>query len=625
MSVQLYNQFTKEAIKARMMQNAANLWGVKNPQALDPFVRLLVEAFSIELYRAANESQNIEGRILDKIAGLLTPNLLTMPQPAHGIMQAMPAEPVHTLNSLVHFFTTLRIASKAGGLPDENVDVNFTSVDHLKLTKANVAYIATGYQLFAIDHETGNKQPLLRTPTALPWATCYIGIEADKAVENLEGTPFYFEFGSFGTQPWVYQLLPLIALNVNARPIPVLPGLQYISVPDSATQEEQLFRDHDMMKQLTNQVKIVYQHKFLTLGDCPVVTEQEAAPAFPKALMQSFDGGVLLQKAGRQVVWMELKFPANFTYSILEDLSISINAFPVLNRSLTLSNYSYKALNNILPMRTASHEHFLSVHEVTDGHDRKFTEIPFNRSLQYGKGYFSLRQGGAERFDERTAQDMVNYLLELTRDEVAAFSSINQDFLVGTLKDLSKHLRLLHNKAGKIEANIRQVPSYLVVEPFDEEDNLEVAYWSSQSDLANNLRGGTLFQTKNSSDLLPKSILLLSNTYGGREKLQSGEKLDAYRYVLGSRDRLVTNEDIRSFCRFELGDKLKTVVFRKGLAPAHHPKQGYVRTLDVVLIPNRYEDFDEAGWTYMAQTLLAKIIASSPDGVNYRVMAEKGS
>ena len=92
MNIAIANQFTKEAIKSRMMQHAANLWGVRNTASLDPFVRLLIEAFSTEIYRAANETQNIEGRILDKIARMLTPDLLTIPRPAHGIMQAMPVD-----------------------------------------------------------------------------------------------------------------------------------------------------------------------------------------------------------------------------------------------------------------------------------------------------------------------------------------------------------------------------------------------------------------------------------------------------------------------------------------------------------------------------------------------------
>src|ERR1700710_1970146 len=116
MSNPISTQFTKEAIMNRLMQNAANLWDVKNPSTLDPFVRMLMEAFSLEIYRAANETQNIEGRILDKIAAMLTPNLLTMPHAAHAVLQAMPSEPIHLLHPQTSFQATKRYSSRAGGM-----------------------------------------------------------------------------------------------------------------------------------------------------------------------------------------------------------------------------------------------------------------------------------------------------------------------------------------------------------------------------------------------------------------------------------------------------------------------------------------------------------------------------
>ena len=75
---------SKEAIKARMMQNAVRIWGLKSTSSIDPFVRLLMEAFSTELYRANNEVHTVNVRILERLAKLLTPSMYTYPQPAHA-------------------------------------------------------------------------------------------------------------------------------------------------------------------------------------------------------------------------------------------------------------------------------------------------------------------------------------------------------------------------------------------------------------------------------------------------------------------------------------------------------------------------------------------------------------
>ena len=612
------NQFTKEAIKARMMQNAANLWGVKNPASLDPFVRLLIEAFSIEIYRAANESQNIEGRILDKIARLLTPNLLTMPHAAHGILHAMPVERSQEIHPTLHFYTEKKLTTRENGPLDQKVDITFTPVLPAKLVKARVTYIATASQLFRID-EQANKVPLMRTTKPLPWATCYLGIETGGGLNNLEGAALYFDFPSYQAQQWVYQLLPLCKLFLE-KEITLSQGLSLQeNIRTEAVGDSAIFRDYDLMYQITRDISNIYNNKFLTLGSAPLPADS----SFPQAFTEAFDAEYLKSRIEKKVVWLELKFPSNYTYEILDNIYVSLNAFPVLNRSLIDTTYSYKALNNILPLRHQSHERFMTVHRVSDGHDRTFSEIPFNRSGENGYGYYSLRHGGAERFDERSAQDMVNYLLELTRDEVAAFSSLNQDFIFNTLQDISRQLKLLQNKAEKIEVNIRQVPTYLIAEPFDDDDSLQVTYWVTQSELGNGIRSGTTMLVKGSSDIEVGSAVLLTESRGGRETLQPGERLDAYRYVLGSRDRLITNEDIRNFCRHELGSRLKEVKFSKGLALSPHPKQGYVRTLDVILLPQRFAEFELTEWEYIAQNLLSRIQANSPDGIHYRVLVSQ--
>ena len=43
------------------------------------------------------------------------------------------------------------------------------------------------------------------------------------------------------------------------------------------------------------------------------------------------------------------------------------------------------------------------------------------------KGLYTVRKGGMERFTSRNAVDMIANVLELTRDEIAAFSLYNRD------------------------------------------------------------------------------------------------------------------------------------------------------------------------------------------------------
>jgi hypothetical protein len=623
MSNPVSTQFTKEAIMNRLMQNATNLWGVKNASSLDPFVRMLMEAFSLEIYRAANETQNIEGRILDKIAAMLTPNLLTMPHAAHAIMQAVPAEPIHILHPQTSFQAKKKYSSRTGGMLDLNIDVNFTPVDHSYLIKGKLCYMAAGYQLFNYD-DIGNKLPALRTTVPLPWSTCIIGIEVDDIVNNLEDVALYFNFPFFEDKPWVYQLLPLCKMYCNGKGIEIVSGRKTNEISEQQVLDEDLFKSYDLMYQLVNDVKVLYQQKFLTLGECDIADRKKIDEIeFPATLLNSFDAVALKAKAPAKVIWLEIKFPSNYTYEVLENLFVTINAFPVINRRLINHTYNYSTLNNILPLHVENHEKFMTVNRVSDGHDRIFREIPISQSDKISQGYYSIRYGGAERFDQRSAQDIVNYLLELTKDEVAAFASMQQDFMFTLLEDLSRQLKLIHTRTENIDMDIRQVPTYLIAESYEDKETLHVDYWVTQGDLGNGLRTGTTLSIKNSTEIISNSIMLLTDTTGGREKLQAGEKLNAYRYAMSSHERLITNEDIRNFCKYELQGKLKEVKFEKGLSLSEHPKEGYIRTLDIKLQPYRYADHDTLQWNYLTQNLLTKIKNKSPDGIHYRMMVEE--
>ena len=626
MSTLIANQFTKEAIRTRMMQSAANLWGVKNPQALDPFVRLLIEAFSVEIYRAANESQNIETRILDKIAALLTPNMLTMPQPAHGMMRATPLDATLDLHALTHFYLEKRLPAREDGNADEMMDLHFTPAAPARLLKGSIAYVATGTQLFFFD-EWGNKQSLLRTRTPMPWATVYIGLELDSSLHNLEGGLLYFDFPAYAAEHWVYNMLSLAAISCNGQPVSCKAG-QHAPQNNPAIYQEDpvaaLFSEHDVMQQMTREVQGRYNQQLITLGNFDLTQEKSAdqkpPTVFPAAMLDAFGADVLVAKAGKAVTWLELRLPQNYSYDILENIYIALNAFPILNRSLVRQTYSYQGLNNILPLRAGTQECFMAVHRVKDSHDRVFSEIPFNRSGQQGKGYYALRKGGAERFDERSAQDIVSYLLELTRDEIAAFASLSHDFILTNLQELSRQLRQLQIKAEKADVNVRKVPTYLITEPYDEQDNLEVSWWISNAAWANDVRPGTPLKVRSSPDFVPSSPLLLLTTTGGRDELPAGERLDAYRYALGSRGRLVTKEDIRNFCHHELNGRLRDVRFEPGLAPSPHPKQGYIHTLDIKLIPHRYAEMEQREWERLAGQLHSRLQLLSVAGSHYRVM-----
>lgn len=616
--IAIHNQFTKEAIKLRMLQHAANLWGVKNPNALDPFVRLLIEAFSTEIYRAANETQNIEGRILDKIAHMLTPNLLTSSKPAHAVMQAVPLQAHYTLHPHTKFSFQKRLVQNiSGSIRNEQIQINFTPTSGCNLIRGKVAYIANGYQIAVMDH-SGFKQPLLRTTEPLPWATCWLGLQLDKDVQDLNKVSLYFDFPSYETNTWVYQLLSLSKLYYKDQEIEVTPGRTHTAT-DEKNMGKEIFRDHDLMEKLHEEIEQYYNNKFITIDSCVPDFEERG---YPEEIKQQFTEAQLLGKIPPHLVWIKIQFPPNYNYEMLGNCHVSLNSFPVSNRSLLSSIYSYKGLNSILPLRTETYERFLAVNRVADASGRAYNEIPYSQSLKGQAGFYAIRHGGVERFDQRSAHDMITYLMELTRDEVAAFSAMDQTFIRTSLEGLAKQLMQIQHKTTQLDKHIKQSPCYLVVEPLDAEENIQVDYWVTQGIEANNIRPGTEFVCQNNADIEPQGAVLLTESSGGREPLQAGERLDVYRYALSSRNRLITQEDIRNFCKAELGKRITAVKFSKGLEMSTHPKQGYIRVVEIHLVAANIHELNREEWDHIAHMLLIKIRNLSADGVNYKVVVE---
>ena len=73
------NPLTKEAIASRMFRNAAQIWDYNDTDldSFDPLVRLLIEACAVEIYNINHEIANVQERMLERLAKLLTPEVNT--------------------------------------------------------------------------------------------------------------------------------------------------------------------------------------------------------------------------------------------------------------------------------------------------------------------------------------------------------------------------------------------------------------------------------------------------------------------------------------------------------------------------------------------------------------------
>jgi hypothetical protein len=217
-----------------------------------------------------------------------------------------------------------------------------------------------------------------------------------------------------------------------------------------------------------------------------------------------------------------------------------------------------------------------------------------------------VRKGGVERFDTRNAAEILNYLVELLRDESAAFAIYGRDAIASDLRELNQNLNLITQKLDKTADDLNPV-SYLVLKSRSQSEVVFIEYWSTSGDFGNNQKTGTRLSLVSGSSVNSEHLMLLSNTLGGRDHLSDGETLSYFKNALLSRNRVVSEADIRYVCTRELGNLIMEVEVKPGMEIDAGSKNGFRRTVDVIVVPANPMNPSVDEWQSLCKNLQVKL------------------
>jgi hypothetical protein len=615
---------SKEAIKNRMLRYALNYWNIKNIEDLDPMVKLIMEALSLELYNLNNETKDTQVRILEKVASLLAPDFLTAPNPAHAILHATPVEPTERLENTASFITQYKIATRQNELADTVLDVYFTPVDSVQLVDAQIAYMVTNGNLFS-QSAVFNRQLTLRagrgrhTENNVLW----LGLRVNTRIENINGLFFYFDWKNMepGFAQRTYQLLPLTKWFLETEELTTKTGVPYTPQLNSTDSYENVFLEYDTLSLLEKDIKQYYDPKFMHIKDQKVTSIHELKKPYPSSFKDIFTDNDL-QNLKESLLWIKIIFPATLQPDFLNELQVYPNAFPVMNRKVNDLKYRLKGGSNIIPLRTGALDQFLAVKSLSD-ETHEYKPVPYRKTEEEKTGTYALRKGGIERFDERNARELISYLLEMLRNENAAFAAYGYDFIATTLKEMNQKISLMEQKTkGYIQQGM-EVPNYIIVKPFEGKDMMYAEYWTTLAEGANNLRAGTRMQQGKGVKVKQDSIALLTSTIGGKNRLLPEERLNAFRYGIMTRNRIITKDDIRNFCFHELGNRIQKVNIERGFEISANAKEAFRRTINVILIPYESEALESKEWQVLCGQLQSKLQTRSGMSNDYRILLRK--
>ncbi|MEO6818712.1 MAG: type VI secretion system baseplate subunit TssF [Ginsengibacter sp.] len=615
---------SKEVIRNRMLKHALNYWSIKNAEDLDPIVKLILEALSNELFNLGNDIKDTEVRLLEKIANMLAPEFLICPHPAHAILHAAPVEAEEVLKETNQFYTQKKISSKQDETLDKSIDVFFTAVDKVRLFNAEISYTFSGSSLFAYD-ASFNKQIVAQTVNGhrIENNVIWIGLTIDDTINDINKLFFYFDWKNLEHElsNLNYQLLPLSKWYINDEEVNTKEGVPYEEKQGNDLNQRKSVLDRETLSLLEQDIKNYYERKFIAVDDSRFKKFQGLKVAYPSSFQNIFKEQDL-KKITTKLLWLKVVFPAALPQGSLDEVFVYTNSFPIMNRQLIDLKYRLKGGSNIIPLKTTGLEQFLSVRSLSD-ESHQFTATPFRKMEEEETGTYTIRKGGIERFDGRNAKEFISYLLELLRSESAAFSAYGNDFIASTLREMDQRIALMEQKTKAVANRVSEIPHYIIAKPYDGNKMIYAEYWTTLAELPNGLRSGTRLNEYNGVRVKSESLLLLTTTSGGKNNLKPEERVNAFKYGLMTRNRIVTKQDIRNLCFYELGSRISNISIDNGFDMSPHPQQGFMRTIDITITPSSAEKLDKEGWQVLFDQLKSKLQSRSGMSNHYRIFLRK--
>lgn len=598
----------KERIKDRMLKTAARLWGYPDAEvetSFDPIVQLLLEACASELEKISGEVDVSHARLVERLAQIMMPEIITSSQPAYGILHASSNETVTTIHADHQFFYNSKSAHNSR-------DLFFSPLTRHRLFRGHIRYMSIGSKLFESRDYWFKEQVLQGTlPADAAPNHLWLGLASDLTPDNFDGLSFFFDLRNIHQQEMFYYYLPQARFFMDDQELHLQSGYYQSRQEKEEELDAMMNLAFDANARYSREILQRYRRNFLTVTNGRAPSKGAAAP---EALRQTF--GKDWSRVDPSVIWIRVEFPEAVHHSLLEDLYCNTNCFPVINKQLNEHSLKLNRYLNIIPLHTS--DIFFDVKRVYDLDGVDYHVRNFSTAGEMREGELVVRSSGIGRFDSREAKEIIAYLIEVIRDESSLFEEVKNDYVAGRMRELHQLIASLEEQLQP-SSNKGNIP-YLMVKPRENASYLFVQFYTTNGTAANNIRMGSRLQEYGTITVQPNSITLLTNTQGGKDRLSIDEKINQYRYHLLSHNRVVTPEDIKALCRYILGNELKAVAVSKGVTLLPGGAAGYSRSIDIrIMLAKPADKYSNGSLTYMKDELLTQLKEHSANNYPYRI------
>jgi len=564
---------TKNDIKDRILKEAARDWGYRSKtdidlNAFDPVVDLLIGACSFELERLSNDITNSRNRIFERLVEILTPDIMTKAQPAYAIAHAQPLEAKSVTNLQDQFFYKN---------VDLKKDIFLAPAERFTLFDGKVELMAYDNRMVKVNQRL-EKDLLLESTYGqyLAPGTFYLGLKLNEAIRNLDDLTFFFDWKNEVRINEFLKYLPLSQWSVNGQPIAMKKGHHHKKEYHDSNQDD-ILNTLGIEKFIENNILANCQSHFLTIDE-PDFEWHKNRCSYPDEMRDIFNEADL-GRLTEELLWIKVVMPQNLRTHVAE-MDCLINCFPIINRKLHEKQDKMLKGMHIFPIGLEDGL-FLSMESMTNSNSVSYKEVPLKIIDETDHGMYAIRDRGVRRFDTREAQHLLNYTLDMVKDEAASFRGLNYANLSADLEELDVVFKRIQKNFKRSKGDVENT-TFLFIHPYPNDDLIYLKYWTTNGVIANRIPHGTPLNLFSNADLQASTIQLVTATKGGRDQLQAVDSINAFREVVMTRGRLVTKEDIKTFCINALGFRnIEKIEVRRGIQISNYENEGLIRTIDV--------------------------------------------
>jgi len=407
----------QDRIRDRILRRASRMWGYSESEtenSFDPLVGLLISACASELEKLSFEQENSRARIIDRILEVIFPEEVAGALPAHTILQVYPSQnnkPISLYNS---FATKKRLQDIYNPQDTKEIDITFFPTIPLKLTTTKVKYIAYGNELIEQESFFFDEQ-IAKGIKPLPVGELWIGIENTNN-EPLEDLQFFINVNNNEHKELFYHYLKLATVSAQNKKFTLLNGY---NVADKHLDLEHIItKNNNSLTSIYNEVNQFYQPNFYTLKGVLEPINSDRDEEVVSQLYSHFPN--IEEQIKENIQWIKLVFSTVVHSEVFRSVRFMLNCVPVINIGHRKFSQMLKGSLNIFPLPTE--HHFLDIDYIIDSYQNRI-DLKNHQSKEQDT-VAVVRRGGVARLDNREATELLQYLLEVIKNEAAAFAAV---------------------------------------------------------------------------------------------------------------------------------------------------------------------------------------------------------